>query len=349
MTIRVYSYDEEGGLLFEEGIGALELASRGSCVWVDIETKDPEILEAVATKFNLHELSIEDCLTPGHFPKLDDYGSYLFMIFRGLKPFQNLRKLNPLLEEEDNDSPPTRAPNAEENEHTDRATRKVAMYLSDRFVITYRRKEVNWLDAVARQVNQYPEQTIAQGPETVAHKVVDVLVDRSLRGLEFFDRLIDDLEDKSVETPEEFEMADLLSVKRTLASLRIVMRDQRSVISKLATDKSMIKDAQRRRYFKDIDDHAITIINSLDKLIDETLGLRDAYFAMANVRLGDTMRILAVITTIGVPLHIVVGLYGMNFTAIPLLHNPHGFWFIVVLMIALAILMLFYFRNKRWI
>ncbi|RME59299.1 MAG: magnesium and cobalt transport protein CorA, partial [Candidatus Dadabacteria bacterium] len=102
-------------------------------------------------------------------------------------------------------------------------------------------------------------------------------------------------------------------------------------------------------YFRDIDDHVVTILNTLDKEIETLISIRDSYFAMANIRLGDTMRILTVITTIVAPLNIVTGIYGMNFTAMPMLHSPSGFWFIMALMVVLATLMLLYFRSKRWI
>jgi magnesium transporter len=79
------------------------------------------------------------------------------------------------------------------------------------------------------------------------------------------------------------------------------------------------------------------------------MSLRDAYLAVVNVRLGDIMRILAVITTIATPLNVLVGFYGMNFEFIPLLHNPGGFWIILVSMIMLSIIMVLYFRKKRWL
>ncbi|MCB0321214.1 MAG: hypothetical protein KDD60_09830, partial [Bdellovibrionales bacterium] len=214
---------------------------------------------------------------------------------------------------------------------------------------THRRREIQWLDALVRQAQQRPERLLGDGTEGVALRVMDVLVDRFMRSMGFFDHVIDKFEDVALEDPDDFEVTDIFEVKRDLVSLRNIARNQRNVLTRLASDQTLIQDTQLRRYFKDIDDHCVDIVRMLDKQIQSVLSIRDSYLAIANVRLGDTMRILTVITTIVAPMNIVVGIYGMNFAVIPLLHNPHGFWVIVILMFLLGVLMLLYFRRKRWI
>ena len=164
-----------------------------------------------------------------------------------------------------------------------------------------------------------------------------------------FDRIIENLEDTALEAPNEFEISDVLAAKRSLGTLRQLMREQLLVITRLANERTLIKQQRLRRYFKDVEDHAAALIREIDQLIDTLTGVREAYFAMANVRLGDIMRVLTVFTTIGVPLNIIVGLYGMNFEAIPMLHSPYGFWMVVVAMVLLVVAMLLLFRRKMWI
>lgn len=351
MAINVYTYEETGRggpreVVVHSGLEALEYASSHSGAWIDVETEDSAELNLVAKHFGLHELSVEDCLTPGHFPKLEDYGRYLFIVLRSLLPFSALNKLAPSLDNSDVDLAHLQN---DETEEDDRFTRKIALFLGPDFLITFRRKEVLWLDAVTRQASKHPESLLAGGPVVLAHRVIDALVDRLLRGLDFFDDLIDSLEDRSIEHSEDFELGQILDVKRGLASLRQMARDQRAVIVRLAVDESVIRDPQQRRYFKDIDDHSIEVVTRIEKQLDRLGNIRDVYFALANVRLGDTMRILAVITTVAAPLNIVVGLFGMNFEAIPLLHNPYGFWLIGISMVVLTFMTLLYFRRKRWL
>lgn len=340
MTLKILTFDEENNIETYESLDALGDTAGGVTLWVDVETDDIAQLTEVASYFNLHELSVEDCLTPGHFPKLEDYGTYLFMIFRGLRSWSEVEELWESNDEE--------VPLNEDQSYT-YFTRKVALYLSQNFIITYRRREVPWLDALFRQIQQNPGKHLNDGTEGISHRVIDVLVDRFMRGLGFFENIIENIEDIALEKPDTFDVSDLFEIKRELSSLRQVARNQRNAVSKLATDPTLIQDTQRRRYFKDIDDHCDSILRILDKGIQDLVNIRDSYIALSNVRLGDTMRILTVITTIAAPMNIVVGIYGMNFSVIPLLDSPYGFWTVLSVMVLLGVMMLLFFRRNRWI
>jgi magnesium transporter len=319
-------------------VAAIPELSTLECVWIDVETTLREDLDEIAQRFNLHELTLEDSLDRDHLPKLEDYGAFLFLIFRGLA------HRSPVIREENSDD-------SEEDRHSDEEdfTSQVAMYLSEKFVITIRTQDIPWFEAVLRQVKQHPEKTMAMGPDAIAHRVIDVGIDRFERNLELFDKKIDSLEEAAIGGLEEFEMYEILDLKRELVSLRQIARSQRAIILRLSNETSPIVEPERKRYFKDIDDQAVSLINTLDKLVDNIQGVRDAYFAMSNVRLGDTMRILAIITTILAPLNIMVGIYGMNFEVMPLLHDRNGFWMVVGILLITTAAMLFYFRKKRWL
>lgn len=338
MTATAYLYTPESGLatIDDTRVDSLpdpkDLGEQAT-LWIDIQTDNAEELLELGKRYHLHELALEDALTPGHHPKLEDHGSYIFMIFRALKPLYGID--GDELEEEE----------IEEEEHTS----GLAIFLAPRFIITHRMKDMGWMDALVRQVKALPDPLMKGGPYDVAHRIIDVLVDRFQRGVSFFDDLIDTLEEQIVEEPEDFEIAKILGSKRELQTLRHIVRDQRVVVMRMLNEIPSIREGRLRRYFKDIDDHLLAIMSTIDKQIDNFHGLRDVYFAMANVRLGDIMRILAVFTTIAVPLNLVVGLYGMNFDMIPLLHNPKGFWMIMGAMLMVAMVMLLFFRRNRWI
>ncbi|MCI5064487.1 magnesium transporter CorA family protein [bacterium] len=341
MSITVIDFEEGEEVRIYENLDQVGELTPNRSLWVDVQSDDVAELSQVAAAFDFHELTVEDCLTPGHFPKIDDYGSYLFILLRGLKSWGEVEEV---WEEEEEDGG-----SGEEKAEQESYTRKIAIFLSKNLIVTYRRREVAWLDALVRKAQAKPEATLAEGTEGVAHRVIDVLTDRFLRGLGFFENVVESFEDVALEKPEEFEVQELFEVKRELVYLRQVARNQRSIISQLASDPTLISDSQRRRYFKDIDDHNVAIVRGLDKQIQAAISIRDSYLAVANIRLGDTMRILTVITTITAPLNLLVGLYGMNFTVIPLLGNPNGFWFVLGAMLLVGILMLLYFRKKRWI
>ncbi len=336
MSVTIFSYDKDRHFRQLDSISEIPALSTLECLWIDVQTDSRDIVADLAARFSLHELTVEDCLDKDHLPKLEDYGSYLFLIFRGIA----VKSATILTEESDEED----REHSEEEEYTS----QVAMYLSEKFVITIRTQEISWFEAVLRQVRQHPEKSMASGPDAIAHRVIDVGIDRFERGLEVFDKRIDLLEEAAIRGLEEFEMYQILDLKRELIALRQIARSQRAIMLRLSNETSPIVEPERKRYFKDIDDQAVSLINTLDKLVDNIQGVRDAYFAMSNVRLGDTMRILAIITTILAPLNIMVGIYGMNFEVMPLIHNKNGFWIMVSVLLATTIAMLAYFRRKRW-
>jgi magnesium transporter len=330
MSFTLYTYNKDSGLISHENTYYLKDLAEDTISWLDIETADIKLLTEIAQTYGLHELTVEDCLTEGHSPKFEDYGQYLFMIFRALVS-------------------PASSNTKEDYSSEEEITKSLNIFLSKNFIITHRSSEIAWLDAVGRQLRQFPEQTIALGSTSIAHRVIDILIDRFMRGLNNYEDDIETLENQVISEPDEFEIADLNLIKKNLTNLRHVMRDQRIVITRLSQDHQLVGERQLRRYFKDIEDHALAILTQIDKNIDTIVSTRDAYFAMASVRLGDTMRVLAVITTIGMPLHLVVGIYGMNFDIIPLTHDPYGFWVIMGSMLILALCMLVFFRKNSWI
>lgn len=335
MSFSALKFTPDGPVLRFEDRQALAEDESPGFVWIDLEGEDNELLLSLADEYRLHELTIEDCLTPGHYPKIEDFGTYYFLLFRSLNPS--------LFGEEEEQA------EQEVLDEIEKYTKGISIILAEHYIITHRLYELAWLDALERQTERSRPENLPMETDEIAHRVIDVLTDRFARTLAQIDSKIDEYENQAIEDPDEFELSSVLQLKRELGVLRQVMRDQRVIISRLAHDPLIVKAKHRRRYFKDIEDHAVAAIKTISNQIESLVSIRDVYFAMANVRLGDIMRILAVITTLAVPLNLVVGFYGMNFDVIPFLHDPDGFWLVVLFMIVVSIGMLFFFRRQRWI
>ncbi len=253
------------------------------------------------------------------------------MIFRNLKPASELKKII---------------------DHADDETElsnQLAIYFSENFVITVRREAITWIEHFLLHPEQNIERLFGGKSDSLAHALIDILIDNFKKGIDVLEGIVDKLEDSVVSHQEALSLPYMLEIKRRLNGLKLITRDHRSVISRLTNrDYSLIHQSQKR-YFQDIEDHAQEIIYQIDNQLDNLLNIRDAYLAIANVRLGDIMRILAVITTVFTPLNVLVGVYGMNFQVMPLLHSPHGFWVLLTSMAIMIILMMIYFRKKKWI
>lgn len=342
-------YERDKGLKVYDDLSGLSTRNDNSIIWLDVETNESALFSEIASQFGIHELSIEDCFTPGHPPKFEDFGEYIFMILRSLKPTSVLEDIVRQLDLAGSDSPIETGEHESSSPTHERFTRKLSMFISERCLITFRRNEIQWLDAIVRQVKLNPERILGGGTDVLAHRIMDVLFDRFARSLGYFEKSIEQYEDLAVQNPDQFELSKLLDLKRELLSLKQISRDHRGVIVRLMNESGAIIKKNRRRYFRDIEDHAASIINMLDKQVDTLLGVRDSYLALANARLSDTMRVLTVITTVAAPLNILVGLYGMNFQVLPGSHSPYGFWLMLLLIVVVTLFMLRLFLKRRWL
>ena len=337
MAVTIFFYKQDGTFEVSNKLSSLS-KKQSDFYWVNVQIEDTAELPEVAKFFKLHELSVEDCMTPLHFPKIEDHGAYIFAIFRGLKSkldiWDDLVKYEDITRETE-----------EEN-----LTHKLAIYYSKNFIVSVQTIPVPWVEALIRQSKSQDKFTSQFTPPLyLFYRLVDVLIDRFLRGLSEFDETIDTLEDLAIEDTEEFQISYILQIKRKLTYLRQLSKDQELVTQKIEYTDDITSDKAMKKYFRDIRDHAADISKTIEKQVSDVLSIRDAYLAMVNVRLGDIMRILAIITTIAVPLNVIVGLYGMNFDVMPLLHNELGFWIVSISMVAICIAMLVFFKKKRWL
>lgn len=335
MYLTIHKFGSNKEIEISEDISILNnLDLTTNKVWIDVETSDEEDFRKIAKIFSIHDLAIEDCFTRGHFPKVEEYPNYTFIMLRSLKSLPELEELHLIPEDE---------------EAAEKLTSSVAIFLADNFIITHRMNEIAWLDALIRQIDQHNELAFNLDGQEITLRIVEVLTARFYRGIGYFQDQLDVMEDLVIKDPLDFKIHNLLELKKNLNMLLSIMRDEKNVFALLTLDSSLIKNRRLKGYFKNIDERANTIIQNIQRSLDALSSIRDAYFAMSNVRLGDIMRVLAVITTIAAPLNIIVGIYGMNFDAMPLLHDPLGFWFIFISLLILVLIMIRYFRRKSWI
>jgi magnesium transporter len=123
----------------------------------------------------------------------------------------------------------------------------------------------------------------------------------------------------------------------------------RDALGKLLKDESEFILEENIPYFRDVYDHVVHLIDSLDTYRDLSSGLTDQYINIQNRKLNDVIRMLTIISTIFIPLTFIVGVYGMNFVHFPELQWKYGYPTVWIVMLTLAGSMLGYFRYKRWI
>jgi magnesium transporter len=146
---------------------------------------------------------------------------------------------------------------------------------------------------------------------------------------------------------DEHALRDVFNVKRLVLSLRRYLQPSREVLNVLTNRPSTFIQPEVQIYFRDIYDHVLRINDALDTYRDLLSSTMDAYLTQVSNRLGATTKGLSVVATMSLPFVVVSGMWGMNFSKIPLSNWPHGFWVLLLVQLALGGLLVAVLRRQK--
>ena len=188
-----------------------------------------------------------------------------------------------------------------------------------------------------------------ENTDYLAHALLDNIVDNYFVILENLEEKIEALEDDLVRQPDSSSLQTIHMLKRKLILLGKSLWPLREAISALERSDSALINKTTVVYFKDIYDHTIAIIDTVETFKDMLSGILDVYLDTVSNRLNEVMKILTVIATIFMPLTFIAGIYGMNFANMPELQWRYGYPAVLIAMLVSGLSMVIYFKAKKWL
>ena len=291
-------------------------------LWVDVDSRNRHQLAVLEKVFNFHPLAIEDTLSPESRVKLEEYEGYLFMIMRGVR-----------FEEATADP-------------YDLETFNLYFFLGPNYLVTVHGEWARSIGFVADVLERTPD-VLGRGAQRLLHLIMDTAIDEYFPLLERIDGMIEKFEDRVFVSFDRDTLQDILAVKRLILSLRRHLFPQREVFNLLTNRPSTLLSHETQIYFRDVYDHVLRINDGLETQRDLLAGTMEAYLTQVSNRLGMVTKGLSVIATLSVPFVVVSGMWGMNFTHIPLAENPLGFWLMLALQLGIGggLLVLLFWRK----
>jgi magnesium transporter len=298
------------------------LLAEGGSMWVDIDSTVRSQHAMLEKVFRFHPLAIEDTLNPNSRVKLEEYDGFLFVIIRGV------------------------ALAADTDDPYDLETKDLYCFLGPHYLVTVHAGPMASIDRVSEQLRRSPE-LLSRGVERALHAILDDTIDSFFPVMQQIDEFIDGLEERVFVNFDETALRDLFHVKRLVLSLRRYLQPSREVMNVLTNRPSQLLTPDVQLYFRDIYDHVLRINDALDTYRDLLSSTMDSYLTQVSNRLGATTKALSVIATMSLPFVVVSGMWGMNFTTIPLSGWPHGFWALLIGQLCLGVLLLLFLRHRR--
>ena len=290
--------------------------------WINVDSLgNPKLIEDLAKCFTIHPLIIEDIFNTGQRPKMEDLDQYIYL---------NLKMLSYL------------------DATKDIKIEHISMVFGHNFLISFQEDIGDIFDPIRERIRK--EGRIRKlGPDYLAYALIDSIVDNYFVVMEKLEEQVEDLEEELVLNPTPDSLHRINRLKKDMIYIRKSVWPLREMINTLEQSESVLIREATGIYLRDVYDHTIQVIDTLETFRDMVSGMIDIYLSGLSYKMNEIMKVLTLIATIFIPLTFVVGLYGMNFENMPEIEWEFGYYTVLVVMAVMVAGMLIYYRKKKWI
>jgi len=291
--------------------------------WINISgLRDTDMLRTLGECYAIHPLVLEDILNTEQRPKVEDFGTYIFTVLKMLYLVADTRE--------------TKA-------------EQISLVVGPNFVISFQETTQDVFEAVRARIRSGRGRMRARGADYLAYALLDAVVDNYFIVLETLGAHLEDLEDTLISDPSAETLHTVYQMKRELIFLRRSVWPLREVLAFLGRQESDLVQAQTLAYIRDVYDHTIQVIDTIESFRDLVAGMHDTYLSSISNRMNEVMKVLTIFATIFIPLTFIAGIYGMNFDWMPELRWHWSYPVLWSIMLLVTVFMVAFFRRRKWL
>jgi len=291
--------------------------------WINIDgLHDVSVIEKIGKHYGLHPLIQEDIVSTAQRPKQEDFDTYLYVVLRML--------------------------HYDDTKDGSRSE-QVSLILGQHFVISFQESIGDVFDPIRDRIRNAKGRIRKLGADFLVYALLDAIVDNYFVILERIGEHVEALEEELITDPTQATLGRIYQLKREFILLRKGVWPLREMIGNLERSESVLFMAGTSPYLRDVYDHTIQVIDTVESYRDMVSGMLDTYLSSLSNRMNNVMKVLTIIATIFIPLTFVAGIYGMNFENMPELKWKYGYASVWGIMLVILIGMLVYFKRKKWL
>lgn len=294
-----------------------------SVTWINVDgLSSPKTIEELGRVMGFHSLVLEDILNTDQRPKFEDYGDYLFVVAKMLEFDATSGHIRP--------------------EH-------LCLILGGNYVVSLQEVPGDPFEPVRTRIRSGVGRIRKSGPDYLLYALLDMTVDQYFVVLDRLGDRIEQLDHLILSSESPRIMAEMHDLKREVLFLRKSVLPLREVVSALRHSESPLVNEGTAPFLRDLHDHIVQVGDRIETYRDLLSGMLDLYLSTVSNRTNTVMKIIAVFSSVFLPLTFITGLFGMNFDFMPLLHSRTGFTVVLLAMVAVVVAMLALFRWRRLI
>ncbi|MCW3079991.1 magnesium/cobalt transporter CorA [Segetibacter sp.] len=290
--------------------------------WINMDGIVKANVEAVCQHFEVHPLLIEDILSIGQRPKMDDIEGVMFCQL-------NMLYFN--------------------NEHCSVEQEQISIALGKNFVLTFQEDEHRDVFNNIREKLKVPSSRLRQrGADYLCYSLVDMIVDHYFEVIEKLGEKIEALEEEIIRINNKRSLAKLNALRKEMIVLKKNVGPVRELVNGFIKSESDLLDDKVNKYYKDAYDHIVQANEVAENYREILASLQDLYINQVNLRMNEVMKVMAIVTCLLAPATVIGGIFGMNFDVIPYAHQAWGFYITVAVMLVVPLIMLRVFKKRGW-
>lgn len=324
--VKIYVYDYSAGH-FEEhnpahAADCFSFRGNEHITWINIDGLRKQDVETICNQFGIHALLIEDILSVGQRPKMDDVEGILFCLLNMLYFNETTRTVE---------------------------TEQISIAMGNDFVISFQEDgSRDVFDPMRNKLKMANSKIRQRGADYLCYSMLDLIVDNYFVVMESLGEQIELLEGEVIRRSNTRSLAHINHLRKELIVLKRNIAPVRELINGFIRSESDLLDDRTTKYFKDVYDHIVQAYDLTENYRDMMMSMQDIYINNVNLRMNEVMKVMAIVTCLMAPATVIGGIFGMNFEAIPLLHNKWGFYISVAAMLFIPLVMLYLFRKRGW-
>lgn len=324
--VKLFVYDYDAGHYEEHQAKTItdcaSFKNNDRITWINIDGLRKQDVETICNEFGIHALLIEDILSVGQRPKMDDVEGILFCLLNMLYFNESTRTVE---------------------------TEQISIALGKDFVISFQEDGArDVFDPVRHKLKMANSKIRQRTADYLCYSMLDIIVDNYFIVMESLGEQIELLEEEVIRHSNTRSLAHINHLRKELIVLKRNIAPVRELINGFIRSESDLLDDRTTKYFKDVYDHIVQAYDFTENYRDMMMSMQDIYINNVNLRMNEVMKVMAIVTCLMAPATVIGGIFGMNFEAIPLLHNKWGFYISVGAMLFIPFIMLYVFRKRGW-
>lgn len=291
--------------------------------WINVKAiHDTGLIDDLGNAFGLHPMTREDIANTHQRPKWEEFPGYGFAAMKML-----------------DDGGPNRGVTVEH----------VSLILGPTWVLSFQEDEEDVFESVRQRLRTGSGRVRRMQADYLAYCLMDAVVDHYFLAIERIGEEVELIDERVLSNPRPGDHQDIHRLKQQLLSLRRAVWPLREVVGAIVRSESDLLGEHTKVFWRDLYDHTVQVIDMVETSRDVLTSLHDTFLSSLSNRMNEVMKVLTVISTIFIPLTFIAGVYGMNFKNMPELEWKDGYYAVWAVMVVIGVILILFFRKRRWI